>query len=172
MNSSRNKVLLALVAILLLTNLALVAFFVMKEEPKKKEAVSRPSRSAVMRNMLKDSVGFNDLQLKFFDTIWNRHERTIKPLFENMRDAKLAFYKQVNAAEDTAAITAASNAIGETQKAVDLAFFAYFQNIRGICTPEQLTRYDSVVQRVVRRMVTPAKRGSPKDKKESSREKN
>lgn len=170
MNSSRNKVLLALVAILLLTNLALVAFFVIKKEPQKKEA--RQSRSAVMRGMLKDSVGFNEQQLQRFDTIRQQHEQDLKPLFENMRDAKLSFYRQMNAARDTAAIITASNEIGETQKAVDLAFYKYFQNIRALCTPQQLTSYDSLVQHVIRRMVTPAKRGSPKDRKDAQREKN
>lgn len=173
MNSSRNKVLLALVAILLLTNLALVAFFVLKKEPHKKEAATnRQSRSAVMRGLLKDSVGFNDEQLQQFDAIREKHEHDLKPLFDDLRDAKLAFYKQMNGARDTAAITTASNAIGETQQAVDQAFFRYFQSIRTLCTPEQLTSYDTLVQRVVRRMVTPAKRGSPKEKKDGSREKN
>jgi periplasmic protein CpxP/Spy len=171
MNSSRNKVLLALVAILLLTNLALVAFFVLKKEPKKREAETRQSRSAVMKGLLKDSVGFTEQQLQQFDAIKEQHEQNLKPLFENMREAKLAFYRQMNTARDTAAITAASNAIGETQKALDLAFFKYFQNIRALCTPEQLTGYDTIVQRVVRRMVTPAKRGSPKDRKEGAHEK-
>jgi Spy/CpxP family protein refolding chaperone len=169
MNSSRNKVLLALVAILLLTNLALVAFFVLKKEPQKKEV--RQSRSAAMRGMLKDSVGFNEQQLQQFDAIRQQHEQDLKPLFENMREAKLSFYQQMNASRDTAAITAAGDAIGETQKALDLAFYKYFQNIRAVCTPQQLTSYDSLVQRVVRRMVTPAKRGSPKDRKDAPREK-
>lgn len=168
MNSSRNKVLLALVAILLLTNLALVAFFVMKKEPPKKE--ERPNRSSVMRGLLKDSVGFNDEQLTRFDSIKAQHESTLKPLFENTREAKLSYYKQMSKPEDTAALNAAGDLIGETQKAVDAAFFTYFQNIRAICTPQQLTSYDSVVQRVVRKMVTPAKRGSPKDRKDGPRE--
>lgn len=171
MNSSRNKVLLALVAILLLTNLALVAFFVLKKEPQKREAETRQSRSSVMKGLLKDSVGFTEQQLQQFDSIKTQHEQNLKPLFENMREAKLAFYRQMNASNDSAAIVA-SNAIGETQKAVDLAFFKYFQNVRMLCTPEQLTSYDTIVQRVVRRMVTPAKRGSPKDRKEGPREKN
>lgn len=168
MNSSRNKVLLALVAILLLTNLTLVAFFVMKKEPQKND--ERPNRSSVMRGLLKDSVGFNDEQLTRFDTIKAQHERALKPLFENTREAKLAYYKQMSKPGDTAALQAASDLIGETQKAVDASFYSYFQKIRAICTQQQLTSYDSVVQRIVRKMVTPAKRGSPKDRKDSPRE--
>lgn len=172
MNSSRNKVLLALVAILLLTNLALVAFFVFKNDPPKKESGSRQSRAAVMRGLLKDSVGFNEQQLKQFDTIRQQHEQELKPLFENMREAKLSFYRQLNAGPDSVKLMDASNAIGETQKALDFAFLKYFQNVRSVCKPDQLTSYDTIVQRVVRRMVTPAKRGSPKDYKETAREKN
>jgi periplasmic protein CpxP/Spy len=166
MNGSRNKILLFLVGILLLANIVMLVFFVGKKSPgKDRSHSSGRSRSEVMRDFLKDSVGFNEQQLAQFDQIREQHRDSVKTLFDDMRNAKMAFYKQAGQS-DTAAQMAAADVIAQKQKALDVAFFTHFQDIRQLCTPEQITRYDSLVQKIVRRMVSGGPRGEPRQKKE------
>jgi protein CpxP len=169
MNGTRNKILLFLVGILLLANIVMLVFFVGKKAPEKNDRShnsSGRSRSEVMREFLKDSVGFNEQQLTQFDQLRQHHRDNVKTLFEDMRVAKIAFYRQ-SGQSDTAAQMAAADVIAQKQKALDLAFFNHFQDVRRLCTPEQLGRYDSLVQKIVRRMVSgPGGRGEPRQKKE------
>ncbi|MGB8190515.1 MAG: hypothetical protein WCF67_01290 [Chitinophagaceae bacterium] len=166
--NSRNKVLLFLVGILLLTNIVLVIFFVGKKDKPDHNNGPRPSRAAVMKGYLKDSVGFDEQQLARYEDVRDRHDENMKSLFEQMRNAKLEFYKLINnpGATDSAS-SAAAAAIGQKQQAVDLAFFNHFREVRMLCRPDQQPKYDSLVQRIVRKMVWPQKRGDSRDKKES-----
>lgn len=168
MNSSRTKVLPLLVGILLLTNLMLVIFFVGKKDKDEHPIGPRPSRAAVMKGFLKDSVGFDDQQLAQYETIRTQHDERMKALFEQLRGAKLDFYKLIDqpGISDSASHRA-SVLIGERQQAVDQAFFNHFREVRALCRPEQQAKYDSLVQRIIRRMVSPSRRGDSKDKKET-----
>ncbi|HEY0679257.1 MAG TPA: hypothetical protein VGD17_13290 [Chitinophagaceae bacterium] len=168
MHNSRYKVLLALLAILLLTNGVLLYFYLDKKGPEKRS--TRHDRSNYMRDFLKDSVGFNDQQLATFDQIREKHSENVKSLFEEMRSAKLTFYKQVNQEAGPDSLNQASaEAIAEKQKALDLAFFNHFRQVRTICSPDQVPRYDSMVQQIIRRMVSPPRRGDSKQKKEEKK---
>lgn len=167
MNSSKTKVLLFLVGILLLTNIALVVFFVGKKDRPASHNGPRPDRSSMMKGFLKDTVGFDDQQLSQYENIRQQHDERMKGLFEQMRIAKLDFYSLVNKPGADSASQAAAASIGEKQKAVDLAFFNHFREVRMLCRPEQQPKYDSLVQRIIRRMVSPQRRGDPRDKKEN-----
>ena len=127
MNSSRIKVLLFLIGILLVTNLVLLLFFVLNKRdddgPRDKQRTSH-DRSSMMRTFLKDSVGFSDQQLAQFDQMRAKNREDMKPLFEEMRQSKLAFYnllKQPNTPDSVS--QAAANLMAEKQKAVDMAFY-------------------------------------------------
>ncbi|HYF32480.1 MAG TPA: Spy/CpxP family protein refolding chaperone [Chitinophagaceae bacterium] len=166
MNSSRIKILLFLVGILLVTNLVLLVFILGKKDGHEGRRVQQ-DRSSVMRIYLKDSVGFTDQQLAQFDKLRDQNKQDMKPLFEQMRQSKLAFYnllKQPGAHDSVT--TAAANAMAEKQKAVDMAFYKYFEEVRSLCTPEQQVKYDSLVQQIVRRMISPSRKGDSKQKKE------
>jgi Spy/CpxP family protein refolding chaperone len=170
MNSSRVKVLLFLVGILLVTNLVLLMFFVLgkgDDGPREK----RPShdRSSMMRTFLKDSVGFNDQQLAQFDQIRAKNREDMKPLFEDMRQSKLAFYNLLKQPGTPDSVSqAAANLMAEKQKAVDMAFYKNFENIRSLCTPEQQAKYDTLVQQIVKRMISPPRKGDSKQKKDDA----
>lgn len=165
MNGSRTKILLFLVGILLLANIVMLVFFVGKKSPEKPPAshYGGRSRSEVMRELLRDSVGFSQQQLAQFDQLRQTHRESVKQLFDEMRIAKLGFYK-LTAPADSAALSTAAEAIAQKQKQLDLTFFKHFQDVRQLCTPDQTARYDSLVQKIVRRMVSG--RGEPRQKKD------
>src|SRR5688572_20777587 len=94
MNSPRIKVLLFLIGILLVTNLVLLLFFVLNKDGDQGRGKRPPhtDRAQMMRTFLKDSVGFSEQQLTQFDQIREKNREDMKPLFEEMRQSKLAFY--------------------------------------------------------------------------------
>lgn len=160
MNSSRNKVLLFLIGILLLTNIILVVFFVGKKDTGKPRG--NRDRSAWVRDFLKDSVGFNEQQLTQYDKLRQQNRENMKPLFEDLGNAKLKFYEMVGKPGTDSANQAAAALIGEKQQALDMAFFNHFRQVRSICTPEQLPNYDLQVHHIIERMVAPPHRGDRK----------
>lgn len=169
MNSSRTKVLLFLVGILLLTNIALVIFFVGKRTPEKR-GPRGGDRSSMVRDYLKDSVGFNEQQLARYDQLRHQNRENMKPLFEDLGNAKMAYYKYINQPAVDSASKAAAAMIGQKQQELDMAFFNHFRQVRELCTPGQQSRYDSLVQQIIRRMVAP--RGDHKQRKPGKDEKN
>jgi len=155
---SRNKIYVSLIGLLLLSNLALVAFFVMNK-PEKRE-VRREHPGSYMKDALKNDVGFTEQQMAEFDKMADQHRQQMRPLFEDIGKTKESFYKMLSQPQtaDTVLNQAASQ-IGDKQKAIDIKIFTHFQNIRQLCTPEQQSAFDSLIQRVVHRMIFPMRRG-------------
>jgi len=165
MAAPRNRIYVLLIAILLVSNLAMVAFFVLNRQQRPKRENNSPR--SYMEQSLKSEVGFTDDQIKRFDTMADGHRKAVRRLFEDLNRTKENFYKMLSQGNvpDSTLKTAASE-IGRKQETLDLAIFSHFQSIRSLATPEQLPKLDSVLQRVVKRMIAPPRR--PGDKKQDS----
>jgi len=158
---ARNKVYVLLIGILLLSNLALVAFFVVNK-PEKKE-VKRDRPGGYMKEALKNEVGFDDQQMAKFDEMAAKHKQQMRPLFEDISKTKESFYKLLSQSDTPdSTLNTSAREIGEKQRLLDLKIFTHFQNIRELCTPEQRPKFDTLVQRVVHRMIFPMRRGDGK----------
>jgi len=166
---SRNRIYVLLIALLLISNLALVGFFVLNKPEKKPDIHRGPS--SFMRESLKKDVGFNDQQMAAFDSAIQMHRAQMRPIFEDLTKTKENYYQLLSQANtpDSALNTAAS-AIGEKQKLIDMKIFSHFRNLRELCTPEQRPAFDSLVQKVVHRMIVPMRR--PDNKPDSTSVKN
>ncbi len=86
-----NKVLLFIVAILLLANIAILFYFLWMREPSRRPPHGDHQKSP-MTEFLQTSVGFNAEQLSAFETMRQKHRLILKPLFEDIRKAKVEFY--------------------------------------------------------------------------------
>jgi protein CpxP len=158
---TRNKIYVFLIGILLLSNLALVAFLVLNEPPKKEIRKDRPG--SYMKEALKNEVGFNDQQMTQFEEMADQHRQQMRPMFEDIAKTKESFYNlltQPNAADTI--LNKSAREIGEKQRLIDLKIFLHFQNIRTLCTPEQRPMFDTLIQRVVHRMVFPMRKSDGK----------
>ena len=60
---NQKKVLIVIIAILLIANVAMLAFFLQKKEPEKPR---RPDRKTVIANFLKNDLGFNQQQFDWY----------------------------------------------------------------------------------------------------------
>jgi len=170
-NFSRTQILIFIIAILLLVNIAMVVSFGMKQpQPKENE---RPRRANPIASTLKEKIGFSDEQMQKIEQLKKQHRETMHTLFEDIKNAKIAFYKNVNKAEIAdSTLERLSNNIGRKQQAIDLQAFRNFREIRSLCTPEQLPAYDSLMPGVIQNMWFPDKHRDMNRRKDSSNEKN
>lgn len=145
-NTERNRTLIFIIALLLITNLALLAYtFVFS----KKHPFDREREG--FTGALKNEVGFSDSQLEQFKQLKEKHWSSAKTDMEQIRKIKQRLFdltKQPVVADSTVALLADSIAI--LQKGAEIKAFHHFKATRAICTPEQQPKYDSLMTKIIR----------------------
>lgn len=155
--TSRNKNLVFIIAVLLLTNIAVLVYFLaFKKHPDPKTGGPRTG----LTDMLQTEVGFNDDQVAQYKQLKEQQREKIRPLFDEMRKAKDNLFKLMgDSTVSDSMISIAADAIAQRQKMLDLETFSHFKKVRALCaTPEQQVKYDSAVLRMFRKMGKPARR--------------
>jgi periplasmic protein CpxP/Spy len=170
-NFSKTQVLIFIIAILLIVNIAMVLSFGMKEPAKPGKTNDRPPRRPnPIAFTLKEKVGFSEQQMEQIDQLKKQHREKMHLLFEDIRKAKISFYSHVNKSQiNEAEMQALSLDIAKKQQAIELQAFRNFREIRALCTPEQLPRYDSLMPQVIQNMWFPERHGNNKHR-DSSKE--
>ena len=155
MNNSRNKWLVFIIAVLLLTNIGLVWYFTGKKPlaPKNNTHGERPGS---VTNFLKNELGFDAAQMLVFDSLKKQHRADIKPYFDELARSKDSFYQLISKGNiPDSVLNKAAAAIGEKQAVLDIHFFHNFQSLRKLCTPEQIQKFDSLMPGVAARLMEP-----------------
>ena len=107
-----------------------------------------------MYKTLQNEVGFSEEQLNQYKLLRENQMKNVRPFFNQVRESKKAFYDLVTSGGVPDSIVAAdADSIAQKQKNLDMQMFLYFKNVREICTPEQVGKFDSVMKKVVGRMV-------------------
>jgi periplasmic protein CpxP/Spy len=160
----RQRWLLVLVAILLLTNIATLSIYWLKK-PAHDGGPGRDAgnRDKKMGQFMVDQMKFDATQEA---TYWQLRDSMIaiqKPVMDSIRNAKKRFFDLLNqpGATDSVLILH-TNEIADLQKKLDLVTFRHFQKVRAICRPDQLQKFDTVIKEIVNRM-TPFKRFNRSD---------
>jgi periplasmic protein CpxP/Spy len=147
---NRNKVYIMIIAILLVTNVAMLSLFLMKKEPEKRE--KRPDRKTMIAEFLKNEIGFTAAQLQQYDELSTKHQENVKKMFENHRASKDKQFKELAASDfSDSAINTVADQSAEAQKTIELQMFNHLKNIRTLCTKEQLPKFDSLFAKVLNR---------------------
>lgn len=167
----RQRWLLVLVAILLLTNIATLSiYWIKKPNHEGGPARDNGSHEKRMGQFLVDQMKFDTTQAAAY---WKLRDSMIarqRPVVDSMRNAKKSFFDLLNQSGTTdSALIARSNEIADLQKRLDLATFRHFQNVRAICRPDQLEKFDTVIKEIVNRM-TPFRRMGKQDSTNRSRQ--
>lgn len=154
MSISRNRNLLIIIAVLLLTNIAVLAYFLGPRNNTKPEQIER-SRGTVTEMLQKD-VGFNEDQTAKYKELKERQKERIKPMYDNMRKAKDSLFRLLSYPDTPdSLLSKAADVIAQKQKELDIETFNHFKRVRVLCTPDQLPEYDSMVLRLLRKMGKP-----------------
>lgn len=158
-----NKVLVIIIAILLLSNAAMLFFFLgcKKDKQQKKE-----SPREYMIRTLKSEVGFTDSQIVQYEGLSDKHKETMKPLFEEIKVSKDSLYKLLKQDPPPDSLfNYYLSQIGERQENIEKRIFMHFNAIKQLCTADQRSKYDTVIQRVIKGMINPGKKSNSKDHK-------
>jgi Spy/CpxP family protein refolding chaperone len=164
MSTSKNRSLIFIIAVLLLTNIAVLAYFLWYKKP------ARPpeghDRSRGIELPLQNEVGFNEEQMSQYKQMRDEQMKAIKPMFDDMRKAKDSLFRMISSDNTSdSSVNAVGDAIAKKQKEMDLRMYSHFKRIRSLCTPAQLPKYDSVIQRMMRKMGKPRRDPDRKDGK-------
>jgi protein CpxP len=138
-----NKLLLLLIGFLLVTNVAMLLFF-MNSRPTERKGM-RAERKAMMTSFLQNEIGFSQQQLTQYDSLTEQHKRTVRAMFESARKDKESQVKQLTADNfSESSINGLSTVAAAKQKEMEVEMFTHFKNVRNICTPAQLPKFDSL----------------------------
>jgi hypothetical protein len=149
MNTSKNKILLITVIVLLLTNIGMLVFFLNKDGGKKGQ---HNGREAAMIEFLKNDIGFNEQQMQQYDTLSRQHREKVRATFDEMRSSKELQLKELGASgfSDSAMALVVSRS-AEKQKIVEQGMLQHFAEIRKLCTDAQRPKFDSLFYKVIGR---------------------
>ncbi|MEO6723487.1 MAG: Spy/CpxP family protein refolding chaperone [Ferruginibacter sp.] len=143
----RSKIYLLIIGILLLTNILLLVF--LRQQPTQN---FHQDRRAYIAAFLKDEIGFDQQQLQQFDTLSKNHRERMSRIWEKGRGSKGEQFRQLAAGNFTdSVINAVAEQSANKQKAVEVIMCTHLRNIRTLCKPEQLSKFDSLFGKVFNR---------------------
>lgn len=149
MKNSTNKFLVIAVILLLIVNIALVAFMVMGKD-KKPQQSNRDGKAAFEKMV--NELGMNETQKKEFDSLREAHFAAIRPLFDSIRTTRQALYSLIK--EDTlndSLVSVYSSNITEKQSRADKLTINHFRKVRKMFSGDMLNKYDEMVQKMLQR---------------------
>jgi Tfp pilus assembly protein PilO len=156
--TNRSKTLVLIIAILLLANIGVLAYFFANKPTPRKNNPS-PQWKNALANYLKADIGFDTVQLKQYESLKVTHRKSLDTLFEQLKTEKenrLNFLAE-NKYSDSSIIQAV-NSTSEKQKMLDLQMLRHLRDVRSLCTEEQKGRFDTSIYKIM------ARRGSDKKK--------
>lgn len=162
MKRSVNKTLLIIIVVLLLANVAMLFMFVLPSG-KKSFREKRSEADSGMSATLREKVGFTQKQIADYLELRSKQRPVLKDQFANLRATKEQFYLTIYTGNDSNAALY-GDTLAMRQKNVDSTMRMYFINIRKLCSQEQLPAFDTVMKKMVWRMI-----GKPGKQKESSK---
>ncbi|MEO6681856.1 MAG: hypothetical protein ABIN48_03435 [Ginsengibacter sp.] len=151
--TSTRKTLITVIFILLIIDVVVLIFFVLKNKPDENQHPQRNRKEGGLYTMLKNEANFSPEQIAQYQILKEEQFENVKPLFNKIRNSKSNFYSllYVENVSDSA-VNALSDSIAVNQKELDIKMLSYFQKVRMICTAEQKPAFDSSIKKVVMRM--------------------
>jgi periplasmic protein CpxP/Spy len=142
---TKSKLYLLIIGILLITNIAMLFFFLQNKDKGKKTPNRGNDKSVMMKEFLKKDVGFTESQLQQYDTLSRRNRERMKADMDAMKSAKEEQFKELGSKGfSDSAIVAAAIKVAGNQKQVEEKMLGYFATVRKLCTAEQLPKFDSL----------------------------
>lgn len=160
MSTTRNRNLLIIITVLLLTNVAVLVYFLGQKKNEK------PPVWNGVAAMLQNEVGFNEEQTTKYKEMKGKQRERVRPMYDDMRKAKDSLFRLLSYPEtNDSVLNKMADEIAQKQKAIDLETFNHFKRVRVLCTPDQLPKYDTMVLQMFRKMGKPVRHSESEKKK-------
>lgn len=165
--NSRQKWLLVLVGILLVTNI-ITLYVLWSSKSTKKPDSPRPRMGQFMVDQMKFDTVQEAAYWKLRDSLLTMQ----RPLMDSLRAAKKNYFDLLNYPDvSDSLLLARSNAVLGLQQKLDLITFRHFQQVRLLCKPEQYQKFDTVIKEIVNRMTTFRRPNNNNNRNDSSAKK-
>lgn len=161
MSRPGSKNLLIIIAVLLLTNIGVLGYFLWFKKPAKQaeQRWDAKGNSNGIYELLQKDVGFSADQLAQYKLMKDKQRETLRPMFDDMRKAKDSLFRLLKESDVPDSISdKVAGEIGRRQKMLDLQTYTYFRKVRTLCTPEQLPKYDTLIQNMFSKMSKPQRK--------------
>lgn len=143
----KNKTLLLLIGVLLVTNVVML-YLLLKPHP----AEPNLSRAERMAKMLQTDLGLDTAQTNQYYTLRKYRDEQLRPLQQEMRQAKLSMMDLLNKEGATdAEIDSAAQLIGQKQSAIEIAYFKHFKRMQQMLRTDQQLKFDTMLMRMIYR---------------------
>jgi len=147
-STGRNKMLVILVAVLLLTNAAMLYYLVRDYKEDKK------TRTEKQVDWVKKELRLDETQLNQYIGLRATRDSIMKPMNEALRAAKMKMIGYLklppDAVPDSLVVKTAAEITG-CQKDIEVAYYHHFRRMQTICRPDQLHLLDSILVQMVNR---------------------
>lgn len=145
------RILSIAVVLLLITNIALVAFMMTGNNKKTQSGRKQGSRTEAPKEMV-EQLKMTEQQQQDFKALKEEHHKNTKPLMDSLWAAKKAFFGLArNPNTNDSLIDLYSIRVCERQAELDKMTLNHFRQVRNVFTPEQQPGYDSLVQKMMQR---------------------
>lgn len=162
MSSSRYRNLLIIIGVLLLTNIAVLVYFLGPKKESKVEAADAKKEPQTVTEMLQQDVGFTEQQIAQYRQMKDKQKQVIRPMYDDMRKTKDSLFRLLSYPETSdTVLNKWADAIAHKQKTLDLQTFDYFKRVRILCTSAQLPKYDSMILPMLRKLGKNPKHSEP-----------
>ena len=158
---TKNKSLIAIIIFLLVSNIAVLIFFLVLGNSSKGTHLAKKD---MVSAFLKKEIGFSDQQMDTYEKMHKAHWDSLKPYFDDIHLVKDSFYNLLYNSQPDSVIYKRAALIGEKQMAIEVNMFHHFENVRKLCTQEQLPKFDSSFKNLVSKMIGHSRKPDPKDK--------
>lgn len=149
MQKNTQKILLLIIAVLLIANIVQVLFS-WNDKGTGKRGSRGKEMEARVKAFLQDDLAFSKEQLTQYDTLQQRYQQKVSPLFDSLRSGKEEKWKTLCRNQFTdSIIRELSMASAGKQQFMESLLFLHFRNIRQLCNPSQQQRFDSLLYKVL-----------------------
>lgn len=131
---TKNRFYIFIIIGLLISNMLLVAFILLK----------KPPQHSGPRNLIIESLKFDENQIQQYDELISQHRMQIREKRHEMTDLKTQYYSLLKS-EDNKNGDSLINEIGKLSMETEKINYKHFQDIKRICRPDQMKNFDNLI---------------------------
>ena len=141
---SKIKLLTLAVVGLMIVNLAMIAFLLLRKPLQHPEG-RQPMEQAGPKNIIINKLHFDKAQTAKYEVLIEQHQAKIKSLNDSIYNAKNELYSTLTN-ENVTGKYSVIDRLGLLQKQVELTHYDHFAVIRALCNPQQLEAFNKLTK--------------------------
>lgn len=143
------------IVILILINITSISLLVKTNSPRDKY-LFKEKKNNNHDQMIIDKIGLDTIQSAQFLSMKKEHLEELSSYQDQLVNYRKEMFANLN--NDSFNIDNYSQKISFIQSEMDKMAFNHFKEMRGICRPDQLQKFDQIMQRIMSRMPRNSKR--------------